>query len=186
MPSIQEFLSLVRNKNLARTEKFQVNVYGPNIDATVEKDYLSLLCEEATIPGLTIGTRTVRLHNLNIQRPSTIDYMGDNAQFTFLVDGGWTVRKYFDSWMEKIIGETREVNEYINIIGRIEVNAIHEGTLGNTVENTQEFEQHVRYGVVLEQAFPKSINVMPVSYANSGLHRLQVTFAFKNWRVNEL
>lgn len=189
MPSIEEFLSLVRTKNIARTEKFEVKIFGPNINPTVEKDYLTLLCEEASIPGLNIGTRTVRLHNLTVQRPRTIDYMGESASFTFLVDGEWKVRNYFDTWMQKIIKPNREVANYPDIIGRIEINALHEGTLSDNVANIpaqQTWEQHVRYGVLLEEAFPKGINVMPMSYSNSGLQRVQINFAFKYWKINPI
>jgi len=186
MPSIERFLALVRDRNLARTEKFQVNIFGPNIDIDTERN-LSLLCEEAAIPGLNIGTRVVRLHNLNVQRPSTIDYTGESASFTFLMDGFWDARKYFDSWMGKIITPNREVNNYTDIIGRVEINALHEGTLSDKVEDIagqQEFEQHAQYSVLLEEAFPKSMNIMPMSYSNSGIHRLQVNFAFKYWTIN--
>lgn len=184
MPSIQTFLSEVQKRNIARTEKYQVNIFGPGVNPSVEPD-LTLFCEEVSIPGLNIGTRTVRLHNLNVQRPSTIDYMGESASFTFLMPGDWTIRKYFDAWMNKIVNRNREVNDYLNIIGRIEVNAIHEGTLGTSVPVQQEFEQHIRYGVVIEEAFPKGMNVIPMSYSNPGFVRLQMNFAFKYWTVKQ-
>ena len=167
--------------------KFEVNIFGPN-NSSVPRDMrkLTLLCEEASIPGLNIATRTVRLHNLTVQRPATVDYVGD-AQFTFLVDGAWQVRKYFDAWMQQVITINREVGEYDKITGRVEINAIHEGTLSpeaSSVPLNQTFEQHNRYSVRLEQAFPKSIGPMPVSYGNPGLLRMQVTFAFKRWETN--
>lgn len=185
MGSVENFLSLVRNKGLARIEKFQVNIFGPNVVSTMDERDISLLCEEASIPGLVIGTRVARLHNLNIQRPSTIDYGGDSANFTFLVDGSWGVRRYFDRWMKLIISDSREINEYVNIIGGIEIRAIHEGSIDDTglTNGNTVYEEHTRYGVFLEEAFPRSMSMQPVSYGNPGIQRLNVSFAYKSWRA---
>lgn len=179
MPSVQDFLNQVNKSGLARTDKFKVEIFHPvginmanlpEIGRTV-----SLFCEETTIPGLTIGTRNVRLHNLNVQRPATIDYGGDSANFQFLVDGSWDVRKYFDNWMKFIVDDTREVNEYVNIIGTVRVMAIHEGM------DTGSYSEDMKYGVQLEEAYPTSIGLMPVAYSNTFIHRLNVTFAYKYW-----
>ncbi len=185
MASVQDFIGLVRRKGLARIEKFQVNIFGPRIGSTLDEKDISLLCEEASIPGLTIGTRTARLHNLNIQRPSTIDYGGENAMFTFLVDGSWDVRKYFDKWMKTIVNDNREVNEYVNIIGGVQIIALHEGPLValEVKEGQAEYREHTRYSVFLEEAFPKSMSPLSVAYGNPGLLRFTVSFAYKSWRI---
>jgi len=181
MPSVQDFISEVKKSGLARTDKFKVEIFHPTgipLTNTLEiGKTVSLFCEEATIPGLTIGTRNARLHNLNVQRPATIDYGGDSANFQFLVDGSWNVRKYFDSWMSYIIGNTREVTPYKNIIGAVQVMAIHEGM------ETGEYAEVVKYGVQLEEAYPISMGLMPVAYSNTFIHRLSVTFAFKYWKT---
>lgn len=184
MGNVQDFIGLVRRKGLARIEKFQVNIFGPRIGSVADEKDISLLCEEATIPGLTIGTRVARLHNLNIQRPSTIDYMGDSANFTFLVDGSWDVRKYFDKWMKMIVNDNREVKEYVSIIGGIEIYAIHEGSISEleVKDGVGTYNEHKRYGVFLEEAFPRSMTLAPLSYGNPGILRLNVSFAYKSWR----
>ena len=180
MANITEFLSLVRQRGLARKEKYQVNIFGPNINGPVEKD-ISLLCEDASIPGVVVGTKSVRLHNLNVQRPLTIDYMGQSSTFTFLIDNTWAARTYFDSWISKIFDDSREVNQYIDIIGTIEVTAIAESSDASGVHSELNL-----YGVVLEEAFPKGLSLMPVSYGARDVHRLTVEFAFKRWKNKQV
>lgn len=180
MPNVQDFLSLLRQNGLARKEKYQVNIFGPNVGPDMERD-VSLLCEDASIPGVMLGTRSVRLNNLNVSRPATIDFMGQSSTFTFLLDGTWLARRYFDRWMEKIIDTNREVNEYINIIGRIEVISLAE-----EVSKEGNFSEKELYAVVLEEAFPKTISLLPVAYGSPGAMRMTVEFAFRRWKKKEV
>lgn len=179
MPSVQDFISEVKKSGLARTDKFKVEIFHPvgvNLNNALEIGRtVSLFCEEATIPGLTIGTRNARLHNLNVQRPATIDYGGDSANFQFFMDGAWNVRNYFDTWMKYIIDDSREVNQYKNIIGAVRITAIHEGM------DSGSYSEDKKYGIQLEEAYPIAIGLMPVAYSNTFIHRLSVTFAYKYW-----
>jgi hypothetical protein len=182
MPSIESFLSVVRSKGLARTEKFSVNIYPPeSVPLPDDRQLITLFCEEASFPGKTIITRPARIHNLNIQRPSSVDFFGESANFTFFIDSEWRVKEFFDTWMNNIIGTTREISPYKSIIGTIEVNAIHEGPLD---ENPlEEYKETTRYKVKLHDAFPKTMNLMQTSYSNVGIHRVNIGFAYKYWTV---
>jgi hypothetical protein len=131
MPSITDFLSLVRQKGLARTEKFSVQITGPE---TIGKtNEISLLCESVAIPKYDIGTKVARINNLNIQRPSTVEFgggaAGEGATLVFFMDSNWDAKRYFDDWMNKLVDRNRLVGEYINSTGTIDINAIHEGPL---------------------------------------------------------
>jgi hypothetical protein len=182
MPSIEDFLSVVRTKGLARTEKFSVTIVSkPNIVTAPEGNLLTLFCEEAAFPGKTIITRPARIHNLNIQRPSSVDFFGESANFTFFMDSEWKVKKYFDEWMDAIIGTSREVAAFKDIVGDIEINAVHEGPIDeNPVEG---YLETTRYKVKLHDAFPKTMNLMQASYSTVGIHRLNIGFAYKYWTV---
>lgn len=182
MPSIKDFLSVVRGKGLARTEKFSVEIQPPiGVLLPENKELLTLFCEEAAFPGKTIITRPARIHNLNIQRPSAVDFFGESANFTFLVDSEWAVKGFFDRWIDTIIGTTREVAEYRSIVGSITIKAIHEGPIDATpVEGHKET---TRYEVMLEEAFPKTMNIMQTSYSTVGIHRVNIGFAYKYWKV---
>ena len=182
MPSIEDFLSVVRSKGLARTEKFSVNIYPPQIVALPADSLITLFCEEAAFPGKTIITRPARIHNLNIQRPSAVDFFGESANFTFFVDSEWKTKEFFDNWMNGIIDTTREITPYKDIIGAIEINAVHEGPIDDK-DAIHGYKETTRYKVKLHEAFPKSMNLMQTSYSNIGIHRINIGFAYKYWTV---
>jgi hypothetical protein len=186
MPSITDFLSLVRQKGLARTEKFSVQISrsGGNILSS-ERD-ISLLCESVAIPKYDIGTKVARINNLNIQRPSTVEFgggaAGEGAILVFFMDSDWATKRYFDDWMNSIVDRNRLVGEYIKSIGTIDINAIHEGPL--TASDTTTYEEHTRYSVKLVEAFPIHMRVTEMAHSAIGIHRLTVTFAYKYWEEN--
>lgn len=187
MHSIEDFLSTVRNKGIARASQFSVQIFPPQalLSTSTEKNYgnlnnLTLFCEGATIPGMNITTRAARIHNLDIQRPMTIDYLGEGASFDFLVDGSWDVKNFFDDWSDLIIDRNREINEYNKIIGSIVVNALHEGPI-NADDFSQPFKEHIRYAVRLDNAFPRAVGSLQTNYNDTGVHRLNVTFSYKYW-----
>lgn len=185
MPSIENFLTVVRAKGLAKSEKFSVTIVSkPNIVTAPADQLLTLFCEEAAFPGKTIITRPARIHNLNIQRPSVVDFFGESANFTFFVDSEWKVKKFFDDWMNAIIGTSREVAPYRDIIGDIIIEAVHEGPIGPTP--VQGYKETTRYKVKLHEAFPKSMNLMQTSYSAVGIHRLNIGFAYKYWTVENI
>lgn len=185
MPSIENFLSVVRSKGMARTEKFSVTFTAkPEVVTAPEEQLLTLFCEEAAFPGKTIITRPARIHNLNIQRPSSVDFFGESANFTFFVDSEWKVKTFFDEWMDAIIGKTREVSPYTDIVGDIVIEAVHEGPVDETP--VEGWKETPRYRVKLHEAFPKTMNLMQASYSTVGVHRLNIGFAFKYWTVENL
>lgn len=190
MPSITDFLAEVRSTGFARTEKFQA-IITPNPKMGIPlppNNLLTLFCEEAAFPGKIIITRPARIHNLNIQRPSAVDFMGEAANFTFFVDSEWKVKQFFDTWMNTIIGTTREVSPYTDIVGDVTIEAIHEGPIGQPtmVDPKDEYSETPRYRVKLVEAFPKTMNLMQTSYATVGVHRVNIGFAYKFWTVEKI
>ena len=124
--TLQEFIALVKRNGLARTDRFVVNFAVP-------QDVI-LLCEEASFPGKTIDTRTLRINGLSEQRAHTKNYGGD-LTLTFLVDNSWGVRDVFETWMETCIGAGsttdsiqpaayREVGFYSDYVNDITITAL--------------------------------------------------------------
>jgi hypothetical protein len=124
--TLQEFMALVKRNGLARTDRFVVNFAVP-------QDVI-LLCEEASFPGKTIDTRTLRINGLSEQRAHTKNYGGD-LTLTFLVDNSWGVRDVFEAWMETCIGAGsttdsiqpaayREVGFYSDYVNDITITAL--------------------------------------------------------------
>ena len=84
--------------------------------------------------------------------------------------------------MNGIIDTTREITPYKDIIGAIEINAVHEGPIDDK-DAIQGYKETTRYKVKLHEAFPKSMNLMQTSYSNIGIHRINIGFAYKYWTV---
>ena len=130
-PTLQNFISLVKTRNLARTERFFVEFNAPpaalgTVDSKDMRD-LMLLCEDAAFPGKTIGTRTLRINGLNEQRAHTADYMGDSITLQFYVDADWTPRIVMEKWMDLCVdpaNKGREVGWYDDYIGTITLHAL--------------------------------------------------------------
>lgn len=252
IPTLEQFIGLIKTRNLARQERFFVEF--PSFEnANVARD-LTLLCEEAAIPGKNIQPRAFRINGINEYHAHTLDYMGDSITLQFLVDSDWVARDYMDKWMELCVNSVtqgREVGYYENYIKDITLYAlIPAGLPGEELANwspTQAdtglnealdkfnkntpggvrasaalnkamgrgktlldrqfsrakqqtvgrlnlasnpiFEafrqsEKVIYSVSLKECWPKSINVMPVSYSNPGVHRLNVTFTYKYYTTH--
>lgn len=185
MPSVQDFITLIRNRGLARTEKFAVEITSPNIMGA-SSPTVSMLCDEASFPGVNIQTKALRIHNLNIQRPLTIDYEGETASFVFFVDSTWETKRYFDKWVDFIIDRTRQINQYRDIVGSVIVKAIHEGSINTVTNGRVPYAENVRYAIRLVNAYPRSITALPTSNSAVGVHRLGVSFTYKYWEPIEV
>jgi len=251
IPTLEQFIALVKNKNLARTERFFVDFSIPDADSNKVRD-LSLLCDEAALPGKKITTRTLRINGLDEYRAHTVDYDGE-ITLGFLIDTDWTAKLLMEKWMHSCVDRTagrREVgfyNDYAHMIsmyalmpagipgskiasfsptqsdtglttalssiasddanpiantainrlmmrGRKTVDTLSakakSQTLGRLrlasnplVELFREAEM-TTYGVHLHDCFPTAINVMPMSFSNPGVHRMNVTFSYKFWRTS--
>lgn len=131
-PSLDDFLSFVRLNNLARQERFFASIAMPG---TAEGPYLnsneqvlSLLCEQASLPGKNINVRTLRVNGINEYRAGTIDYGGESITLQFLVDGSYRVRDLMEKWMNRCVStdtpSRNEVEFYNNYIGTITLHAL--------------------------------------------------------------
>lgn len=132
IPTLEQFMALIKSKNLARTERFFVQIGIPagmiGLDSAVRNKITAmiLLCEEAAIPGKTINTRTLRINGLNEQRAETADYMGE-ITLQFLIDTDWAPREIIETWMTHCVNHPdlgREVGFYENYIANVTLHAL--------------------------------------------------------------
>ena len=126
--SLANFRAETRKRDFARSHRFEVQIIPPQnlmgddgkrvpggqrmathlTSAGRSANHLSLFVEDAMIPGILLGTRPVRINNLNEQRASAIDFGGDSITFTFLVDATWAAKDFFGDWMRGIISKEPE------------------------------------------------------------------------------
>jgi hypothetical protein len=175
--NINDFLGQIRKTDFARSSRFEALFLAPSFmreHRTSQGDspkIISMMVEDAMFPGILVGTRPLRINNLNEQRANAIDFGGDSITFTFLCDTSWTAKDFFGDWMRKIVNPySRYVSypdDYYSEIDLVSLN------------NEDEVIAHWR----IHEAFPRSIAPITVSATNSEVLRLPVTFAYKRWEV---
>lgn len=134
VPTLDEFIALIKTKNLSRMERFFVQFYlpsgittGASSDMIADIKSMILLCEEAAIPGKTITPRTFRINGLNEYRAETADYMGESITLQFLIDTDWGPRNIIEKWMNLCVSDPsvgREVAFYNQYAATITLHAL--------------------------------------------------------------
>ena len=104
VPTLEQFITLVKTKGLARQERFFVQI------SDLDRD-LTLLCDEATLPGKNIAVRTLRINGMDEYRASTVDYGGNSITLSFIIDTEWTARQAMEEWMITCVSSRMEGNE---------------------------------------------------------------------------
>ena len=115
----RDFISKVRKNDLARSNRFEIVISSPQ-KFTDDRE-VSLLCEEAQIPGLQIKWTPTMISHWTEQRAHGVEYFGDTAAFTFFCDDNWDVRSYFENWMTIIANPiSKEVSFPDEHVGQVE------------------------------------------------------------------
>lgn len=159
--SVENFISTIRGSDLARQNRFIVEI-GDN-------NFVSLLATATTFPLLSINVKQYKIFGPAYQRPISSEYGGDGISITFLVDRDMTVKKYFDLWTQSVVAPTGGVSyqsEYVKPVTIKQLNA----------------QDQVVYTVKLLEAFPRNLNLMSLNQAaQNQVHTLDVLFAYRYW-----
>ena len=162
-----DFIAKVRKNDLARSNRFEIVINGPSNFSTDRE--VSLLCEEAQIPGLQIQWTPTKISTWTEQRAHGIEYFGDTAAFTFFCDDNWDVRTYFENWRTLIADPlSKGVAFPEDYTGSVEVYTLD-----------REDNRVTRWK--LYDAFPRLMNILPMGQSAEGIVRVNVTFAFRRW-----
>lgn len=185
LTGLEEFIALGKQTHFARADRFQVNIKLPPALSEFDTSHtrnLSLLCENTTLPGKTIGARSLRINGVNEQRAHTADY-GDNISFDFIVDLSWTPRRLFEKWLELCVTDVagtdgirgaREVGYYTDYISEVDIITLKPNL-------SDENPDSATYKVTLYEAWPISITSQALSYNSQTFIRLTATFVYKYW-----
>lgn len=175
--------------------------YGKDLRINNElTDLLSLSCSEASLPGSTLAT-----HELNndftgvTQRHAYRRLYDDRADFTFYVNHEYTQIRFFETWMRFITGEDIKTANTLGRSYRVSYPKYYKTTI-----NITKFERNI--GIVGKDgktspnphkgskdkgarkivysffnAFPVSVNSMPISYDVSQLLKITVSFSYDRY-----
>ena len=152
-------------------------------------------CDAAEFPGRGFQVSEMRYYGPKQMMPSNTTY-GDGVTLSFLVRSKTFERQFFDDWMDIINPPTTFHFKYpadyystVEIFHYAEFGKEGSGTGGAKVPTNIrgnaspaiKYDPQVLYGWELRKAWPTMIAPQQVTWADTDVLRLQVTFAFKYW-----
>jgi len=167
---ISDFLGTVRNSQTQRSDRFEVSFFPPAaVGAGNATRLASILCEEAQVPGLSGTVAPLKVGAWTEMRVKNIEFLGEEYVYTFVCDEGWGIRSMLENWMNYIASpRSKELAFPSDYMGQVKVSTL----------NTKD---EITGSWMLYDAFPKLLNVVPVSAGNPGIIRLSCTFASTWW-----
>jgi len=190
--------------NLAQTSHYQVDFSSlttfpsSEIDGTtllkyleergIDKEFISrssgLLCSEASLPATSLATGEVKDNFMGISQEFAHTRLYTDFDFTFYIDSDYKNLKFFESWIEYISSGSPAVPTQSNYYRRMRYPDSYKC---QTITITK-FERNLNSGNTLKysfiNAFPKTISAVPVSYGNSDILKVNVSFNYDRYVVN--
>lgn len=198
-PSIKR-LSEIKSKllNPSLTSHFICNFQPPSsgfigsrVGNTPEnrEDYLSLSCSEASLPGSSLATIDVDDDRYGVSEKHAYRRIyDDRSDFTFYVDSNnYFVIRFFESWIGLAVNEQYQGDAINRSNYSYKVN-YPEKYRTNSLSITK-FERNLSSGTLrynFVNAYPISINSMPVSYDSSQLLKCTVSFTYTRYWIDQI
>ena len=142
-------------------------------------DNVGVACYDATLPTSSFATAEVKdnFQGINQQFAHTRLYVDSN--FSFYVDTDYNVLKFFEGWMDFISsgGSASENSE--NYYRRMQYPSAYKCD-GITITK---FDKNIETSMTQRfiNAFPKSIQSIPVKYGTADVLKVTVTFAYDRY-----
>lgn len=192
------FSALNANGSVAKGCRFIVKInLSPLLQRLSYSQEISSLiyaCEAAEFPGRGFQVSEVRYYGPRQVMPTNTVY-GDGINFGFLCRSNSLERQFFDDWMDIINPPTsyhfKFPNEYytdIDIYHYAEYGKTSGSLVASDVNGIPRsanprntYQPEVIYGWKLHKAWPTMVNPQQVTWIDSDVLRLQVTFSFKKW-----
>lgn len=180
--SLNRFISQVKTRGIARTNRYLVEFYVPGGDQDSNR-LAQLFCDAASLPGMSIASQPSRTYGENREIP----YGERNYEaitLSFYVDAELKVKDLFDQWQNKIINPTtRHVSYYKDYICEMKISVVDVQAGSVTSQGGQVVAEvdNVPYTITLHECWPKSIGAVTLDASSKDIMKLSVTFQYKHW-----
>ena len=135
---------------------------------------LQYLCESVSLPTKGIASNAQDIYG----PPREIPYRETftEAALSFILDDGFTVKRFFDEWQENIINvETGNVNYWNNFVATINITRLSN-------DATSFADATDKYKIELREAYPSAVGEIALGHTQGGeILRLSVTFKYRKW-----
>lgn len=196
--------------DLATTNHFQVYIggfkkdfrdklrnakWGPGLKWEVFGEVLGLLCTDAAIPASTYATAEVKDNYMGVPQEFAHTRLYTDIDFSFYIDNQYNVLQFFEFWMNYIgAGNNPDIGEPAASSDPIP-NNYRRFAYPDEYKTSQfyitKFERNyntvnaARLQYQLINAFPKSVNAVPVSYGPTELMKVSVTMTYDRYIVSK-
>jgi hypothetical protein len=171
-----------------------------------QSDLLRISCSEASLPGSSLTTQELNDDYTGVtQRHAYRRLYDDRIDFTFYVNHTYDQIRFFERWMQFIVGEQIALKEpttffrvrypkdykrdlYIQKFERTARARTGKSRGGSSLQppivNERYLGEILKYEFI--DAFPISINSMPVSYDSSQLLKCTVAFSYDRYIMSDV
>ena len=104
--NVSEFTAQIGQRGLAKNNLFVFNITLPtagNLANEIPAQQLSFLCRSCDIPGFGVQTTVVKERGLGPGSSRPVDLNYNPLQSVFMVDTGFTIKRFFHRWMQEIV-----------------------------------------------------------------------------------
>ena len=145
-------------------------------------ELITLSCSEASLPGSSVATMDITndYHGVTEKHGYRRMY-DDRADFQFYVDSDYKMIGYFESWIAYITGDN-ERRLGSNYTYRVQYPKDYRTNFLITKFERNLEGKYLRYEFI--DAFPSSINSMPISYDASQLLKVSVSLSYSRYVVS--
>lgn len=172
-----EFLSFLNRYGVAKTSHFRLfvpQVFKGDKFSDIGR-VLGLRCEATELPGRQLVSNDSRTYGPTYKTPYQSLYQ--EITLNFIETGDFLIRNFFEAWVSAIYNPLNNQLAYPSEYRRdVELTQYDVMVLDATSPRSS-LRSIATWQ--LRNAFPTSINQMPVSWAEDGLHRCTVTLAYE-------
>ena len=163
------------------------------------QDLIPLSCSNASLPGSSLATHEINNDYTGVTERHVYRRQYDQrSEFTFYVDNNYRIIDFFENWMSYIVGEDEITDQPLTQNNRnysYRVNFPRDYKTDNlyiakfekdygTVRHNEELVPRV-FTYQFINAFPISINSMPVSYDQSEVLKCTVSFTYSRYVITK-
>jgi len=163
----------------------QVRFFGADYSNIVNQELIKLSCSEASLPGSSLATNEINNDYTGVtERHAYRRLYDDRSDFTFYVDNEYRIIDFFENWISYVVGEDSlkgqgesTYNYRVNFPKNYYADAMY----------ITKFERDYKGDPLTYKfinAYPISINSMPVSYDSSQLLKCTVSFTYSRYVVS--
>ncbi len=156
-----------------------------------DQEAFNLSCCEASLPGSNLATHEVNNdYHGSTEKMAYRKMFDDTIDLTFYVDYRYATLKYFLGWISFIVGE----GSYFGQDEYLDPTTFYRMTYPSSYKtniNILKFEKDIssknpkyKLGYTFVGAFPISLTSIPVSYDESQLLKVTVSFSYQRYVVN--